>query len=68
MIWQQIDTAPHDGTAILLWPFNPSNIYGRAALEVCLGFCHEGDWFREGDSENFEPSHWMLLPTPPKIT
>ena len=69
--WQPIETAPKDGTDILLWlgePFNQTRL---------AGFCrHWGTWVEEepNDFLNEEifgigcnvPTHWMPLPEPPK--
>ena len=76
MTWQPIETAPKDGTAILVW--NGPNI----------GFyTHKGDmgvaiwreqalpgkdrmrWCAQDCCDGvttYEPTHWMPLPDPPK--
>ena len=66
--WKDIDTAPTDGTAILLWPYSYANIWrGRANAEVILGFYNEesDSWFNPEERTAFEPTHWMPLPEPP---
>lgn len=75
--WRTIDTAPKDGTAVLvmrdIWPGTPS---GRA--EICNGHnTYVAEW-RDGDNAwvcymdavcdphcPVEPTHWMPLPRPP---
>jgi hypothetical protein len=47
--WQPIETAPRDGTRVLLWDGGP---------EAYIGY-----W--SGDSWISYPSHWMPLPDPP---
>lgn len=78
--WQPIETAPRDGTAILvmqdIWPGTPS---GRA--EECNGHNtyvamwwessgRQGAWFCYMDKIAepccpIDPTHWMALPAPP---
>lgn len=64
--WQAIETAPRDGTEILL---------GSAPDQwICLGFYEtDGDrgWYRDGshwtdaDSDSVNPTHWKTRPAPP---
>lgn len=64
--WQDISTAPKDGTAVLIW--NPSSYQGKGGSFVGIYFktreyglqwiCHPG-YIRA------EPTHWMPLPPPP---
>jgi hypothetical protein len=67
-VWQPIETAPKDGTAILLWPYNPGDAYGGYALkEVALGYyTPDEEWFNPEQRCPFEPTHWMPLPEPPE--
>ena len=53
--WQPIDTAPKDGTAVLL-----SNGGGLPVIGDRSG--NHGWTFRAGV---FQPTHWMPLPSPP---
>lgn len=55
--WQEIETAPKDGTEILAWN-------GETCL--CVVF-HDGAWVENYDyAELVEiPTHWMPLPKPP---
>ena len=67
--WQPIETAPTDGTPILLWPFTYITIWtGRSAGKVVLGFYDymEEEWFNPEERQTFEPTHWMSLPKPPE--
>jgi len=65
MEWQPIETAPRDGTPVLIWLDDE-------------GFCVKGIWRRPPGCDEFmwwipemdaggfhEPSHWMPLPAPP---
>ena len=71
--WQPIETAPKDGTEILLWgPYcerpSPAKWYDGKWCAYWDGFRvieSEGDFgtdYREFDV----PTHWMPLPDPPK--
>jgi hypothetical protein len=67
--WQPIETAPKDGTNILLWCPLPGSGY------AIVGICHtttraNGDkvpvWLDAYEGEDiYQPSHWMPLPEPP---
>jgi hypothetical protein len=69
-VWQPIETAPKDSTAILLWPYTPGDIWsGHAPKEVALGYyVADGVWLNPEDAfgTTFEPTHWMPLPEPPE--
>jgi hypothetical protein len=63
--WQTIDTAPQDGTDILVY-----------ATELGTGFplfsvVHFEDWYQpewitpEAGNIDFTPTHWVPLPAPP---
>ena len=56
--WQPIESAPKDGTEILLYPY-----------AVCKWDTEDGAFFRD-DSDIWpqHPTHWMPLPKPPKDT
>lgn len=63
--WQPIDTAPKDGTwVLLLWPIN-----SHVGPVAC-----EGQYYHAKDGDSFwwsmlklktEPTHWMPLPPTP---
>lgn len=65
--WQQIETAPKDGTTVVV--YDPTLNFDRVTMaawdrdEATEG----GQCWRE-DSHNFDrlnPTHWMPLPSPP---
>jgi hypothetical protein len=59
--WKDIDTAPYDGTRILL--------YRREWGEnIAVGFWHtaEQQWELYGGTPWFGPTHWMPLPKEPE--
>ena len=76
--WQEIETAPKDGTTILivgkpdnlvvngdtLTSFKQSAIYTAAWDEIDAAFCLSGgSWL----GPFVDPTHWMPLPEPPHI-
>lgn len=70
--WQPIETAPKDGTRILLF-FNKRYCRGMRNDEVILGFwhqpgnpAHKGFWTGWG-SGRATATHWMPLPAPPAM-
>ena len=76
--WQPIETAPRDGTSVLLWGLVAGEISGP---DKETGFAGEGEWaegthykpdedwwlLSGGDcySTWCKPTHWMPLPEPP---
>jgi len=66
--WQPIDTAPKDGTEIMLcrlhvkkkWICTIGNRVGRHWLSNDGG---DPEW---SSLISFKPTHWMPLPAPPK--
>ena len=61
--WQPIETAPKDGTHVLLWP---SPYWGGDSLSGGYATAHKR-WFADGSgSETISPTHWQPLPPPPK--
>jgi hypothetical protein len=62
--WQPIETAPKDGTTVLL--FDPANEEIERGVDV--GFFHGGvfEWLWSRDACNGNPTHWMPLPAPPQ--
>lgn len=64
MEWQPIETAPKDGTRILM--------YGIPGFEILIGFWNDyhipEHWCYSEESlykNNGNPTHWMPLPPPP---
>lgn len=79
--WQPIETAPKDGTRVMLWR---GFISHGSWSEMIIAEWHDGEWLwpdpRENPSTHGEwtdydlidgygdasgPTHWMPLPTPP---
>lgn len=64
-VWHPIETAPKDGTPVLLgFP---------DYLHAMHGHCEDGIWGQLDSDFGFEhlptqPTHWMPLPTPPETT
>lgn len=62
MNWQPIETAPKDGTNILVFGYGDMtvvhwNIYGLYwNLSESGAYAENGEW---------QPTHWMPLPPPP---
>ena len=78
--WQPIETAPRDGTDILLMSNDAPGLPGGVADKCWAGNTAVAGWWgdeRDGgqwicymsmvqDPElHFEPTHWMPLPAPP---
>ena len=61
--WQPIETAPRDGTTVLLWLVDGQMmIDGEYAIQ---GF-HSARAWRTEFHVTAEPTHWQPLPTPPE--
>lgn len=57
-MWQPIETAPRDGTKLLLCAVRGDEI------AMCFGLA--GDYVPVGDGATFrKATHWMPLPPPP---
>jgi hypothetical protein len=66
--WHPIETAPMDGTLILLWPYIDFGEPGEKDFyHVTAGFFNEEykNWHDLDSQELFMPTHWMKLPVPP---
>lgn len=67
--WQPIETAPKDGTAVLI--FAPATSELDAVIQVAHftrnGYPSVNRWveFHGEGYETYEPTHWMALPSPP---
>lgn len=65
MSWQPIETAPRDGTRILLSNENRVGI-GQWITNFQSGYNYN-DWFSLMLNKfPYNPTHWMFLPEPPK--
>lgn len=71
--WSPIFTAPKDGTLVDLWGINHlrHGKPGERIVNVRWGAVtnwmgQERDDWQHGRGEDFEPTHWMPLPTPPQ--
>jgi len=66
MEWQSIETAPKDGTSILVAVYEENGTYWGediVAWNAAIGWDSAGyDW-----SDN-QITHWMPLPTPPNVS
>ena len=62
MEWQPIETAPKDGTQILV--YEPEEKYTPIYVVVY----DNGKWIEASGEQyaNWKPTHWMPLPLPPK--
>lgn len=73
--WYDIETAPKDGTYILLsWPdkkvtmsrFHPHDGFNNSSKWISFG---EGGGLRGCSSFSLkQPTHWQPLPQPPEVT
>ncbi len=74
--WQPIETAPKDGTPILVYcrfekivvaDWGESSVWSNRktgqGMEWCYSEC-EGEY---NSRYTCEPTHWMLLPEPPAL-
>ena len=72
MEWQPIETAPKDGTEVLLWGSAESSPHARPHLgseDVERAAWADDCWIvtsaQVSDLYVPEPTHWMPLPDPP---
>lgn len=70
--WQPIETAPRDGTDILVSGGTHGNerisceFHGAKFSGVAIAYWDDQDkWFSGGDCDYYYPTYWMPLPTPP---
>lgn len=73
--WQDIETAPRDGTVVLLWAedaagpvemaWDPEGFNPLASLRkgIWVGYGGQLTW---SEDRGAGPTHWMPLPEPPK--
>lgn len=69
-MWQPIETAPKDGTHVLVWAANL--LHGLSPMAVAEYSEHEIEWWHVHDGKfgpypmrGASPTHWMPLPEPP---
>jgi len=66
--WQPIETAPKDGTEILVWR-KPIRVVAQW-VKKDQSFGVEDSWTflteAEGYDSDYRPTHWMPLPLPPE--
>ena len=62
MEWQQIETAPRDGSNLILWCDGVT--VGSWSANVHPW--NDGNWWIDGMQVTGNPTHWMPLPEPPK--
>ena len=63
--WHPIETAPKDGSKLMLWCVDLVGGNGR----VATGSWHDtfnGSWWDWGMEYTLNPTHWMPLPSPPE--
>lgn len=63
--WQPIETAPKDGIAILGYSDGAMATVRWCALGNYWELVVVGGW---AEDDEWEPTHWQPLPTPPKDT
>ena len=69
-VWQPIETAPKDGTEILVCEVTRTTPFMQVVQWQTYTAREGGDWFilcgLAADPDlYFTPTHWMPLPTPP---
>ncbi len=67
MTWQPIETAPKDGTFVLVYL---AETYAHTTQQICVAVWDDDleDWMTDqldGGWDFVAPSHWMPLPQPP---
>lgn len=63
--WQSIETAPNDGTQVLIGRAGARPIIGSQKKGKCVGGMPTGWTFSSFDGSYMPPTHWMPLPAPP---
>ena len=70
MTWQPIETAPRDGTRVLVWGRHESRGYAdgvSVAVHVPTATPPHDLWAAHGGLVH-GATHWMPLPEPPQVT
>lgn len=60
--WQPIETAPKDGTRVLVWRKHEAG-YSQAS-RLGVDYYKNGSWW--GSRRLMPPTHWMPLPQAPE--
>ena len=55
--WRTMDTAPLNGTRVLLWD----------GMHMRVGFGTYRGWWTDPAGYLMEPTHWQPLPKPPEV-
>lgn len=64
MMWQTIETAPKDGTQVLLYWANQDVKENDGFCRVCrFGSPYIGEW-SDGEYSYSDPTHWMPIEAP----
>lgn len=61
--WQPIETAPRDGTELLVSGFEFDE--PREGRWVCCAEYVNREWVEKSGLSLYPPTHWMPLPPPP---
>ena len=64
--WQSIETAPKDGTNVVLYFANSKGGVIASMVNGAWRLSANGTGFAL-DTERYEPTHWMPLPDPPEV-
>ena len=65
MEWQPIETAPKDGTLVLVWDEDTGGAFAAQFLVEVTGWGNPGEWMDWHGMRLLQPTHWMPLPDPP---
>lgn len=61
--WQPIETAPKDGSVVLVYDADLAKLY---RVQTAFWNDHLSNWqVCDDDSDDVDPTHWMPLPKPP---
>lgn len=62
--WQPIETAPRDGSEIVLWgPCRPIGSSCKYAADANVGWWNSDHWSTRVGGETCDATHWLPLPT-----
>ena len=64
--WQPIETAPADGTYLLVYSDYDVPWKGDGEENPHIAQHYEGRWRIQLDGQTIQPTHWMRLPDPPR--